>query len=138
MSEQFTAKITHIDEKVRERDTDFGKYYYLTIKLDNDHEGSLGVKDPKKLRVGDSLTYTFTENQYGKTFKRVNTSSFGGRGGTSVTIDTKAETALKTATSLFIARNPEGCRDKKVNEVVSGIQQIAELHLSWLEAKSKK
>ncbi len=129
MSEQKTAKVTEIIGEPKKNENTYGVTYFFKIKLDNGEVGSIGKKKPDAIKVGQTLVYTSEDSTYGLKFKEV-PKAFGGGG---VSINTKRETALKCAVDLFALRQRDGAKDKKIKEVVSGIESIAELFLKWLE-----
>lgn len=132
MSEQKTAKIEKIVKVKPVESERYGTTFYITIKLDNGEVGTIGKKKEDALKVGQSFTYTSEPDNYGglKFKEPAGNRGFGGGG---VSINTKRETALKCAVELFALRQPDGAKDKKVKEVVSGIESIADLFLKWLE-----
>ena len=65
---------------IKEWTGDKGTVYYHDIKLDNGDHGQIGTKErlPDKIAVGQELTYTIEEGQYGSRIKAVQQSSGGG------------------------------------------------------------
>ena len=65
---------------IKEWTGDKGTVYYHDIKLDNGDHGQIGTKErlPDKIAVGQELTYTIEEGQYGSRIKAVQQSGGGG------------------------------------------------------------
>ncbi len=100
MSEK-TAKVTGILE-CRKYDGQNGTIYYHKLELDNGEVGTIGKKKENAFKIGDSLTYTSEESQYGLKFKAVQSGGFGG----GKSSGSPASFALSYAKDLMIASMP--------------------------------
>ena len=117
MSEAKTAKVKQIVQK-RKWDGPNGTVFYYKLEMDNGEVGEIGKKKDNSIHVGETLTYTSEDSDYGKKFKAVQQNGFGGngfRGGKSS--GSPASFALSYAKDVMVAAMPLH-PDVKVSEWV--------------------
>ncbi len=102
MSEQKTAKVTGVLE-CRKWDGPNGTLYFHKIELDNGEVGTIGKKKENAFNIGDSLTYTSEESQYGLKFKAAQQGNGFGGGKSS---GSPASFALSYAKDVMVAAMP--------------------------------
>jgi hypothetical protein len=72
-----TAKVKAIIG-IREWAGNNGTVYYHKLEMDNGEIGEIGKKKNNAFQIGDSLTYTSEESQYGLKFKAAQENGFKG------------------------------------------------------------
>lgn len=135
MSEQKTAKVTGILE-CRKWDGPKGTIYFHKIELDNGETGSIGKKTENAFKVGDSLTYTSEESEYGLKFKAVQ-NGFGGNGFGGKSSGSPASFALSYSKDLMCSLVAAGkTSDLKAQEIADAALVVATKFNDWLKANN--
>lgn len=132
---EITAKVEEI-LSVRPYDGQNGKVWYYKLAMDNGDLGEIGKKKENFFKVGDSLTYTIEEGQYGNKFKAVQTGNgFSGNGRPAFQKESQSEKspgfALAYAKDLAVAYSDKIPSDKVAETTI----KIADKFLDWLNSK---
>lgn len=106
MSETKTAKVTEILQR-RKWEGPHGTVYYYKLEMDNGEIGEIGKKKDNAIHVGESLTYTSEDGDWGLKFKAVqeNSNGFGGKGAYG-SRGSSASFSLSYSKDLMIAAMP--------------------------------
>lgn len=132
MSEK-TAKVAFV-LNVREWSGNNGKIFYYKLEMDNGDIGEIGKKTENAFKVGDSLTYTIEEGQYGNKFKPVQQNGFSGAnrgnfGGAKT--GGNASFALAYSKDLMVKKLEQ--ENYNADEIVKGTLWIADKFKAWLD-----
>lgn len=124
-----TSKIKAI-EGHRVWDGPNGTVYYFKLSMDNGDLGEIGKKKSDALKVGDELTYTIEQTQYGNKFKEVR-EGFGGGGKQAPR--SLAAFALSYAKDISVARMETSPNSEiTVDQIATKTMGIAGEFLRWM------
>jgi len=134
-----TAKITNIED-VREWNSSDGArtVFYFKLELDNGEKGELGKKSRDALKIGDEITYTSEQTQYGLKFKSVNP-QFGGGGGQSQGKRNAPQADYRTmllsyAKDIVVARVAYQLELQPVESIAKDVTDLADAFQRWYQA----
>lgn len=134
MSEEKTAKVKEVLQK-RKWDGPNGTVFYYKLELDNGDIGEIGKKKDNAIHVGETLTYTAEESDYGLKFKAVQQSNgFGGggfRGGAQK--GSTASFALSYAKDLAIANMAKTTEPLPLDQLANKIIATAGVFQKWMK-----
>jgi hypothetical protein len=133
MSEQKTARVADVIE-VKSWNGPNGTIWFHKIELDNGEIGEIGKKQENGIKVGDTLTYTAEQGQYGLKFKAVQANGFGGggfKGGGSR--GSTASFALSYAKDLAVANVNKSDRPLEMDALAAKIISVAAKFNAWLK-----
>lgn len=130
-----TSKVKEI-KNVKPYERDGKTTYYFTIVMENGDEGSIGKKAVDAIKVGDELTYTLEEGQYGKKIKEAGTAFWGKKPFTPRDYKKESVTmAMSYAKDLFVAWKIED--SKKMLATFEAIHDVMCKRFDDLDATSK-
>lgn len=112
-----------------------GTVWFHRIILDNDEEGEIGKRQENGIKVGDTLTYTSEQGQYGLKFKEVRENNFngGGRGNGGGSKSTSAF-ALSYAKDICVANIQVAGKPLEMTpELAQRVTKVAEIFQGWLK-----
>jgi hypothetical protein len=133
MSEQKTAKVKEILQK-RKWDGPNGTVFYYKLELDNGEIGEIGKKKDNAIHVGEPLTYTSEESDYGLKFKAVTQNGFSGGGFKGGQRGSSASFALSYAKDLTCSMVAAGkTQDLKAVQIAEATIIIACRFRDWLK-----
>ncbi len=116
---------------IREYDGQNGLIYYFKLKMDNGEIGEIGKKSKAAFKVGDSLTYTATESNYGLNFKEVKQNGFSGK----QSAESMASVALRCSSELTAAFIAAGETNGSNSTQLADVTLTnADKYLIWLKA----
>jgi hypothetical protein len=133
MSEVKTAKVTGILQ-CKPWNGPKGTVYFHKIELDNGEVGEIGKKAENAFKIGDSVTYTSEQTEYGLKFKAVqeNNGFRGGNGGGSR--GSSASFALSYSKDLMCSMVAAGkTADLKAAEIADATMVVAAKFTNWLK-----
>lgn len=129
MSEVKTAKVTEI-LGCKPWNGPNGTIYFHKIELDNGDIGEIGKKKENAFNIGDSVTYTAEQTEYGLKLKAVQQNGFGGGGKSQ---GSPASFCLSYAKDVCVAMIPAH-PEKTPTEWVATITAMADKFNVWLRA----